>query len=71
MLCWGWGFTFVLTGKEKLYRPSKSLIIRFDRGSHPDDLGNKQKEGDWWDQQDRQCMCWSCYVRTALRLSET
>lgn len=47
------GWRFVPTGNERLYLPPKLLKIVFDQGSAPEDLGYRQKEGDWQDQQDR------------------
>lgn len=38
--------------KAKLCLPSKLLEIRFDWERHPQDLGYRQTEGDWPDQED-------------------
>ena len=44
MLCWGRGFVYVSTGKEKQWIPSKMIKIRDDRGRPLEDLSYRQKK---------------------------
>ena len=46
MLCWGRGFVYVSTGKEKQWIPSKMIKIRYDRGRPLEDLSYRQEKGN-------------------------
>jgi hypothetical protein len=45
VLCSGRGYACV-SGKEKLWVPSKLIKIRHDKGKPPKDLGDGEENGD-------------------------
>ena len=44
VLCWGRGFVYVSTGKEKQWIPSKMIKIRYDRGRPLEGLSYRQEK---------------------------
>jgi hypothetical protein len=42
----GQTYTYVSTGREKLWVSSKVIKIRHDRGRPPEDLGNREEKRD-------------------------
>ena len=45
VLCWGRGFVYVSTRKEKHWIPSQMIKIRYDRGRPLEDLSCRQQKG--------------------------
>ena len=46
VLCWGRGFVYVSTEKQKQWIPSKMIKIRDDRGRPLEDLSYRQEKGN-------------------------